>query len=316
MPTLLLSIIIAVVFYLVLPGIGAVVVRARWRRFRNNVYHAASVPRAVYTDIRAIRDGSVNARECFFIGRLEALQGDNRIWLRDGTASVEVDMTDTNLIVLPPYKDSGRSLPPADRVDFPNEAPDVIPWRQVTSLTEGSAAFVSGMLTSQDGNAVFARRDTMRPLVLLYDGPSEHVLERAVWTGRQRNEYWSLITPLALLSGMFALSILSMRVLQASYTDGLLTLGLAAIPVLPLLPPGVPGYFLYRNLWRRGRAHRATRDGLRLMSVSSEYNELNTRAIRRNQRRAVLLELAAVAVLLASVFLNYIVLVRVFALVL
>jgi hypothetical protein len=258
----------------------------------------------------------VNARECCFIGRLEALQGDNRIWLRDGNASVEVDMTDTNLIVLPPYKDSDQSLPPTDGVDFPNETPDVIPWRQVTSLTEGSAAFVSGMLTSQDGNAVFARRDAIRPFVLLYDGPSEHVLKRAVWTGRQRNEYWSLITPLALLSGMFALSILSMRVLQTSYTDGLLTLGLAAIPVLPLLPPGVPGYFLYRNLWRRGRAYRATRDGLRLMSVSSPGSETNTIAIRRNQHRAVLLELAAVTVLLASVFLNYIVLIRIFALVL
>ncbi len=313
---LLLSIIIAVVFYLVLPGIGAVVVRARWRRFRNDVYHAASIPRAVYTDIRAVRDGSVKERECYFIGRLEALQGDNRIWLRDGNASVEVDMTDTNLIVLPPYKDSEQSLPPAHGIDFPSETPDVIPWRQVTSLTEGSAAFVSGILTSQEGNAVFARRETIRPLLLLYDGPSEHVLERAVWTGRQRNEYWSLITPLALLSGMFALSILSMRVLQASYTDGLLTLGLAAIPVLPLLPPGVPGYFLYRNLWRRGRAHRATRDGLRLMAVSNARPELNAAAIRRNQRKAVLFELAAVAVLLASVFLNYIVLVRVFALVL
>lgn len=315
MSSFYLALLIAFVFYVIIPGAGAVFVRAKWRRFRRALYHAASLPRASYGDIRAIREGDPAARERCFFGKLEALHGDNRIWLRDGSSSVEVDMADAQLVVLPPYQDPYRSLPPTNRVDFPNETPQMIPWRRVTSLTEGSDVFVAGQLTWQDGNAVYSRVHDSVPLVLLFDGPEEHVLERAVWTGRQRNEYWSLVTPVALLSGMFALSILSMQVMAVSYVDALLTLGLAGIPVLPLLPPAVPGYFLYRRLWRNGRSYRAARDGLRLSRVylaSTEHNE----GIRRNQRRAVIYELAAVAVLSASVFVNYIVAVRVLAMLL
>ncbi len=317
MSGILLSVVIAIFFFLVVPGAGAFVVRAKWRRYRTLVYRAASRPRALYSDIRAVREGKRPSFECSFTGRLEALQGDSTLWLRDGSSSVEIDMENAHIVILPPFQNRDVSLPPRTGLDFPNETPEVIPWHRVTSLTEGSNVFVAGELVHTSGNAVFSQNTGTELLVLFFDGPPEHVLERAVWTGRQRNEYWSPVTPVALLSGMFALSIFAMQLLSQSRSDALLTLGLAMVPVLPLLPPAVPGYFLYRRLWRRGRAYRAARDAFRLEAAKSgDTAGAHDTVIRSNQRRAVWHELLAVSSLLASIFLNYVILVRLFAIIL
>jgi hypothetical protein len=103
-------------------------------------------------------------------------------------------------------------------------------------------------------------------LVVIYDGEDETVLPGSIWSGRQRNEYWNQFTPASLLIGSFALLILSYLTLRSPLLrlPVLFSLTLSSVPVLPLLPPGVILFFLYRYWWRKGRYFRAQRDLVRL----------------------------------------------------
>jgi hypothetical protein len=111
------------------------------------------------------------------------------------------------------------------------------------------------------------RSDANEPLtVVLYDGVEETILRRAIWGGRQRNEYWNQFTPASLAAGFLSLLILAYVLLRSPMMrlPALVSLSFSLIPVIPLLPPGVVLHFLYRRLWRRGRFLRAERDLVRL----------------------------------------------------
>ena len=72
------------------------------------------------------------------------------------------------------------------------------------------------------------------------------------------------MTPGALAGGTLALIVLAYFLLRQPLAVGFarFAIGLAAVPVLPLLPPGIVFFYLYRRSWRRGRLLRAHRDVL------------------------------------------------------
>lgn len=272
---------IGLFFFGIVPGLGAFTVRARWRRFRGTLY-----------------DGVVDSTErgglTIWHGRLSAIEGERTIWLATDTGEIAVDLHKVPVHVLPP---SARLT---ERLELPDESPAVVPWGALGAFAEGTRFLVVGDLDAER-RRVRVDRTRALPLVVIYDCPDEVAVERAIWTGRQRNEYWNQLTPVALLGGFLAAVLYAVQVVDSTRLGALLALVVAAIPVLPLIPPGVMGYYVYRRVWRQARRLRAQRD-LRYVRQLARGQTLNR--IPEPVPRAARLEIAAVLVLLGGIGLN------------
>ncbi len=196
-----------------------------------------------------------------FLGALEALQGRNRVWLAalgDGGFSVAADLEGAPIYVLP-WNEGGEGA------DFGDEEPQILSWKSIAALPAGTQVLVAGTLAESGGQKVF-RSAAEPPLVVFYEGDARTLLERAVWCGRQRNEYWNHLTQISLLTGFFALFMIGSLLLREPQlrVAAMTAYALSVMPVIMFLPPGVAFYFLYRRLWKRARTLRAQRDLFRL----------------------------------------------------
>jgi hypothetical protein len=269
MNQLLLVIAIAALFYVLIPGVGAVSTRTRWRRFRAQVVNASLFPTVGYREINrssTVAEGTrIGSFRCF--GSLEAIEGDNVVWVRERNSSIACDMRGVTVFLLSAESSGGyRRAPLSDRVGIPSDPPTSARWERLSSLPEGTGMFVAGPLYADSGRPKFRAGPDQKLLVVLYDGAPETVLRRCIVTGRQRNEYWNQITPISLVAGALALLLAAYVLIQQplSRLPAIIAGGLGLVPILPMLPPGVPLFFFYRRLWRRGRGLRAERDVLRL----------------------------------------------------
>lgn len=188
------------------------------------------------------------------------------MWLRRGGTTIAVDMAHSDVYVLPRHAG-----------DVPDEPPRRTAWRTIGSMPEGSKVLVSGRLSPEGGHAIL-RGDADEPvLAVFYDGPEGNLLRRCIWSGRQLNEYWNQLTPGALAGGTLALIIVAYVLMRSPVGRSLavISLSIASVPLLPLLPPGVLLFFLYRRTWRKGRVYRAHRDVLRLPLRHLASGEVN-----------------------------------------
>ncbi|TVR05262.1 MAG: hypothetical protein EA403_03260 [Spirochaetaceae bacterium] len=245
-----------------MPGIGAFVVRARWRLFRARMIDASLRPTVGYVQLRSNDPsaGYLGVYRCF--GTLEAIQADDTLWITDGKISLAVRMSDEHVYYLAPdLLASG-----ADQSELPDETPTIVPWSKIGSLPEGTRMFVCGPLYVQGGTAFFRSDGATSLTVLIYDGTPESVLERSIWSGRHRNEYWNQVTPGSLAAGSLSLLILASVYIGSPWlrSSAILAVAGSLIPVLPLMPPGVPLFFVYRRWWQHARSLRAERDLMRL----------------------------------------------------
>lgn len=278
-----ITVAIAVGFYLVVPGLGAVLVRARWRRFRSAVEHAANLPVLDYELTHRAEDTNVEAT---LWGRLEAVQGESGIWVGDGNISLLVDLEHIPLYLIPHGPSATSRLP--------DETPRVLYWSELSALVEGTPMMVSGTVTVRYGSLVMVGARDRPPLVIIHDCNAAEVIGRALWTGRQRNEYWNHITPISLVAGSLASMLWALSAMSFSRLQAVFAFVAALVPILPLFPPGVLGFYWYRRLWRDARRIRAQRDVERVrQSARAPYN-------RRAWRR----ELVAVGLLLAAIGVN------------
>lgn len=240
------------VFFVVVPGIGAFGVRHRWRRFRRRVVEASLLRHASYATVhgRGRAEGPVR-----FLGTLEGIQGEHLMWVRGNDITLAVDMSRSDVYLVAQHETERPEAPPARTS-----------WSRLGSLPEGVKVLVSGELVST-GSHPTVRPPANEPLLaVFYDGPERTLVRRCVWSGRQLNEYWNSVTPGSLAAGTFILIIVAYLLLRQplSVSFARLAVGLASAPVLPLLPPGVALFYLYRRAWRRGRIMRAHRDVLLL----------------------------------------------------
>lgn len=249
---LLIPLVVATLFFLIVPGLGALGVRQRWRLFRDRMVETSLTPTITYS---ALHGQSPPRGISRFLGTLESIQDDRYAWLRGERLTLAADMSVSDLFLLPGAEAEPEETPPVRTT-----------WKRIGSLPEGIRILVSGVLDTSGPHPVL-RATAERPLfAVLYDGPESTLVRRSVWSGRQRNEYWNSVTAGALAGGTLALMVVTYLLLRqpalAGY--GRLALALAATPVLPLLPPGVGFFYLYRLAWRRARRSRAHRDVLLL----------------------------------------------------
>ena len=255
---------VAFLFFGLIPGIGAFFVRSRWRLFRRRIAESSLYPLLNYSDLS--RTGDFLGRYRVF-GQLEAIQGENRIWINNGSFTVEADLRQAKLYFLPSFSAGARTLP-VERLqeEVPDEQPTLVSWNKIFSLPAGTQIFAAGQLNSEEGRGVFRSQNKDPLLVVMYDGRSNTIVQRAVWGGRQKNEYWNQFTLASLLTGSFCMVLLAYIFLRSSPSSlpVLFALSLALFPISGVLPPGFVLYYLYRFFWKRARMLRAERDLLRL----------------------------------------------------
>jgi hypothetical protein len=251
---------VALLFFLLLPGVGAFLARARWRTFRRTLLAVSRWPSA---DARrdsapgaappgAAPDGFIGWHR--FFGSLEALQGDDRIWLTGAAGSVAVDLRGVSVHLLPAAAGT-RGTREDDELTS-------VPWNRIFALSEGTTLLIGGALYREEGRSVFKSRDGTPPFALIYDCPRPQIVRRAIRGGRHVNEYWNPFTLPSLVTGSFILAVLAWILLGRpdERLAAVVAFTAAVGPLAPFLPPAFPLYFLYRRSWRRGRQLRAERD--------------------------------------------------------
>ncbi len=259
--TVLLVLGIAFLFYAALPVVGAVFARQRWRQFRATVTRASHYPTV---GPGAAGPGRSQPLGHFrFFGTLEAIQGDDRIWLTNGRFSVAADLRNVRVYLIPEMERSDSFAPSA-----PGASPAAlgsVPWNRIFSLPEGTPVFVGGAVFSEEGRAVFRDSRPTRLLVVIHDCPRESVVLHAISGGRQRNEYINAVTLPSVAVGSLSLVLLALTLLSVpDRLSALLALTAGLAPLSPFLPPGFPLYFAYRTAWKKARLLRVQRDVVRL----------------------------------------------------
>jgi hypothetical protein len=254
---ILLILAIAVVFYAAIPAVGAFLARSQWRRFRRTVIEVSHFPTA--TPTAASRERSASVGYYRFFGTLEAIQGNDRIWITNGRFSVAAELRGVRVYLLP--EDDGKEQGSADQRGARSAELGSVPWNRIFSLPEGTPVFVGGAFFPEEGRGVFRDNGRATLLVVIHDCPRESVMRHAISGGRQRNEYMNPLTLPSVVIGSLSLILFAFSLLPGSerfVTLLALTAGLA--PALPFLPPGFPLYFLYRTYWKKARLMRVQRD--------------------------------------------------------
>ncbi|MCG8453343.1 MAG: hypothetical protein MI717_09200 [Spirochaetales bacterium] len=309
---LLLSASIALFTYLILPFWGGLRVRRQWRYFRETLQQSVEFQQPRFAG--SWKNGMHGLHR--FLGRIEALQGDDQLWIRGAQVTLRVQASKAHIYIL-----SSTSLPPSDarallEERLPEEAPRKISWRQLSSLQEGMQVYAIGSLHVQDD--MYGMQGTPdSPLWLILHEGSD-VVPRAIWSGRQANEYWNTFTPWSLLIGGLSLLFLTLLQLRSGSTMGMRwSLFMTLFPIYPFLPPGVVFFALYLGNWRRARFLRAERDLLRLSqhlnrkqisdpltSWRGDFSRDIPSLIQACRRKAFFAELAALLSLLTGLILN------------
>jgi len=270
----------ALLFYAFIPGIGAFAIRSRWRKFRHRLTDSAIYTPLDYRELRrAEAESSAEKRKYRFFGHLQAMQGDNTIWISDGKVSVSADLERVFVYVLSEessWVDSGYR-------EYPVQPPRKVLWEKISSLPEYTQIFMSGELEWRDKRGVFKNSAEHPLLVIIYEGEPQNVLIRAAWSGRQKNEYWNSLTPGSLTLGSFSLFIYFYILMSFPklLLPAIIALSLSLIPVVPLFPPAVLFYYYYRGFWKRGRVLRAQRDLIRmpLMHFHHQVESIETNSM-------------------------------------
>jgi hypothetical protein len=260
---LVLIVSIAALFYAAFPAVGAFIVRGQWRTFRNTVMAVSRYPTAGPAIIG--RERAALAGHFRFFGSLEAIQGDDRIWITNGRFSVAAELRGVRVFLIPEAEEEAGQTA-TGRGASGGELRSV-PWSRIFSLPEGTPIFVGGALFAEEGRGVFRDHERTRLLVVIHDCAREKIISRAIRSGRQRNEYMNAFTLPSVAIGSLSLLLLGFSLLTGHpELRGVALLALTAglAPVSPFLPPGFPLYFAYRSYWKRARLMRAQRDVVRL----------------------------------------------------
>ena len=260
---LVFIIIIALIFYGVIPVLGAFVVRSQWRSVRRNLHSSLFYPMALHTPPE--KEAALGPFR--ILGELEAIEGNDTLWLKTReNRSITVDMRDSHVYFMPAFAGKEKQYPHLNPVPFPSESLEKVSWNQVFSLPEGTKMYVSGEVEYNAGRFRFRSGDKAPLMVLVYNENPRYLVPRAVWCGRQSNEFWNFLTPWSLISGILILLIQSVYLLQNSgnYLIQFFCIAMALIPALLFLPPGVFLFNLYRRSWDTARRFRAERDLIRL----------------------------------------------------
>ncbi len=274
-----LIIVISSFFYILLPGLGAFYTRSKWRLFRKQLINSTLIPDIGYKEFMLAKDEHIGKFR--FFGSLQAMH-DNLIILNNKQITVHVEMKKALVYVL--RAGNIEKIENSFEEVLTDQTPEKVTWNKVFSLPEGSSIFVCGNLYNENDQAVFKTIRKIPATVIIFEGDPEKLLKQTIWGGRHHNEYWNKLTPGAITAGSFSLFILSYIYLRNPLArfPAIISLAFSLIPLIPLLPPGVILYYLYRYFWKKGRTLRAERDIISLPlhyfnDIPEDFSNLSTK---------------------------------------
>ena len=147
---------IAILFYIFIPAVGAFIARDRWRKFRKRLVKISLYPLIDYSDLTTWKEGMLGNYR--FFGNLEAIQGENRIWLTNESMSIGVDLQQVSLYLIPSqarYPGYIKNNPEEFDEALPYQEPVSMKWKHIFSLPEGTNIFVAGNLFMEKGGTIF-----------------------------------------------------------------------------------------------------------------------------------------------------------------
>ncbi len=256
---LFIIVFITLFFYGFVPLVGAFLVRTGWRRFRFQVMRASLQKNITYKDVY----GDVHSGYYRFFGSLEAIEGENILWLTNSDVSVGIDLEGVPIYMLP---SASPDMTFSQDLNYPDKSPKKTYWNRIFSIPEKTSFFVSGKFEQNKDFPQFVNTKEDPLLVIIFDCDISKFYSHAILSGRQRNEYWNALTPGALTIGSFTLFIYFYLLIQMPYMHfvAVTALSFSLVPVIPFFPPGLLFYYIYRSFWKKARNLRAERDLLKL----------------------------------------------------
>ena len=256
---LFIIVLITLFFYGFIPLVGAFLVRTGWRRFRYQLLKASLQKNISYKDVY----GKESSGYYSFFGSLQALEGENILWLKNNNVSVGIDLEGVPIYMLPSIS---ADKPFSKKLNYPDKSPKKTYWNRIFSIPEKTSFFVSGKFIQNKGFPQFINTKEDPLLVIIFDCDISNFYSHAILSGRQRNEYWNSLTPGALTIGSFSLFIYFYLLIQMPYMHfvAVTALSFSLVPVIPFFPPGLLFYYIYRSFWKKARNLRAERDLLKL----------------------------------------------------
>jgi hypothetical protein len=293
-----LALLVASFFYIVLPVSGGIITRTRWKSFRTRIMAARSLPCLGFQST-----GEPEAEFRFF-GEVDAIGGRDELWLRNESLSCVVDARSASVYLL-----SGTGNGPGsggDGIDSDGEPGtdgdtfERVRWAALPSIPPVARAYTIGKATMDGGRLVMGPADGRPVLLIIHDGRDEEVEQRAIWSGRQKNEYWNPLTQVSLVAGLLAMSLIVSRVLSARTLPSIaaITVVTGFSPLLPLLPPGVIGFILYRSAWRLARFCRSRRD-------LAAFQGVDSRVLRRWSHKSIATTILSAIYLASGLSVNF-----------
>ncbi len=216
-----------IIFFIIIPGIGAVHLRRRWAAFRDLI--------SVYTKLPVLEYHNIKLGEQYsFKGRLESIKADNILWLKGESLSININLKDQDIYT----------------VSHTNESIYKTNWTDISSIIEGTQFIVFGFLTYKNGNP-FLTGNEVEPLLVILSENEEVNFETLLVNGRDKNELWNSYSPYSYITGVLLLIIFSYFSYKTSF-DKLISfylLLIAGTPFYFIIPPGLIFYLKYRKLW-------------------------------------------------------------------
>jgi len=279
---------IVAVCYGIIPIIGGFYIRNKWRKFRNRFNDMRLSP---LLDYRLYRHLEKEGGLFRFSGSFESITDGHTLWVRGKDLSIPVSLEKTKCYIFPIHE--GVGIP---------QAPELIRWNRVSTITEGSKVFIGGLLKSQDNRLNFVSTKEHPLVVIFYSCTDDEFTSAIIRAARTRNEYWNNITPISLIIGAIILIFIATFFLNRPAFRLTVITALAAIfiPILPIFPPGFLFTILYRRLTWSARKLRVYWDLARFGLLPGSNNKI----IRRYAIRAYSLEIIAWIIVLLGIAIN------------
>ncbi|QEN05019.1 hypothetical protein EW093_09955 [Thiospirochaeta perfilievii] len=223
----ILGLVVYLLFFILIPGFGAISLRRRWSTFRNLLFKYSMVPALEYNNL-------VEGSSFSFCGLLESFKSDDIVWLKGESLSICINLKKLNIYTLSKNNDEVYKSQ----------------WRDISSLVEGTEFFVFGNLKYDGGVPYLVGSELEDLLVVVREGQGK-IFDQLLAKGRDKNEMWNSYTPYAYITGVLILIILSYFSYKTSFNkiNSFYLLLMAGTPFYFILPPGLFFYIKYRKSW-------------------------------------------------------------------
>jgi len=258
---------LVLVFFGIVPAIGALLKRYKWHKLRRRFdelrlrpvlnYHSYWQEASSLEDVPSKEGGDLFR----FIGGFESITDGQTLWIRSDNLTVPVSLENTESYVLPDQK-SGRS----DDDDLVENPPEKFKLGNVSEIIEGARVFAGGSLKYINGRRCFVSSKQNPLIVFIYNGPDHSVPTRIMRSARQRNDYWNSFTPYSLITGVFGLIMMAVAYYARPAFRLTVTVSFMAmfVPLYPFIPPGLLFTLLFQRLTWKAKILRSYSDLARL----------------------------------------------------